>query len=81
LAAGFGSTLLTGWCSVFTVTAWADIGRAYDQATAWNKAWLIVTRRPAVFLPEGTAKQNLFGVSVFFVLPWRWDFTLLFSDA
>lgn len=50
---------------VFAVTAWVGYWAAYDQATAWNKAWLIVTAVLLYFSLRAQPRQNLFPISVF----------------
>jgi O-antigen ligase len=50
---------------VFAATVWAGYWAAYDQATAWNKAWLIMTAVLLYFSLKVQLQSNLFGVSVF----------------
>ena len=50
---------------VFVLTAWMGYWAAYDQATAWNKAWLIVIASLMYFSLKWQPKQNLLHISVF----------------
>lgn len=49
---------------IFVLTAWAGYWAAYDEAAAWNKAWLIVIAGLLYFSLKAQPQQNLFGVSV-----------------
>lgn len=50
---------------VFAATAWAGYWAAYDQAAAWNKAWLVMTAVLLYFSLKAQPRSNLPGVSVF----------------
>lgn len=50
---------------IFAATAWAGYWAAYDPATAWNKAWLVVTAALLYFSLKAQPTRNLFWVSVF----------------
>ena len=50
---------------IFVATAWVGYWAAYDQTTAWSKAWLIVTATLLYFSLKWQPKQNLFHISVF----------------
>jgi len=49
---------------VFVITAWVGYWAAYDHATAWNKAWMVVTGVLLYFSLRAQPKQNLFQVSI-----------------
>ena len=48
---------------IFVLTAWAGYWAAYDQVTAWNKAWMIVTAALLYFYLKAQPRQNLILVS------------------
>jgi len=49
---------------VFFITTWVGYWAAYDQATAWNKAWLVVTGVLLYFSLRAQPNENLIKVSV-----------------
>lgn len=51
--------------AVFAATAWTGYWAAYDQAAAWNKAWLVMTAVLLYFSLRAQPRSNRFGVSVF----------------
>jgi O-antigen ligase len=49
---------------VFAATAWVGYWAAYDQKTAWNKAWLLMTAILLYFSLRVQPEQNLFWISI-----------------
>lgn len=49
---------------IFLITAWTGYWAAYDQATAWTKAWFIVTGVLLYYSLRNQPRENLVGVSV-----------------
>ena len=48
---------------VFAITTWVGYWAAYDQSTAWSKAWLIMTAVLVYFSLKSQPKDNLAWVS------------------
>ena len=51
--------------AVFVVTAWVGYWAAYDQAMAWNKAWMVVIAAMLYFSLKAQPERNLFHISAF----------------
>ncbi|MBI4761683.1 MAG: tetratricopeptide repeat protein [Chloroflexota bacterium] len=50
---------------LFGVTAWGGYWAAYDQTTAWSKAWLLMTAILLYFSLKAQPHENLSRISVF----------------
>lgn len=65
MAGGFQFEPVDWLVAVFAATAWTGYWAAYDQAAAWNKAWLVMTAVLLYFSLKAQPRSNRFGVSVF----------------
>lgn len=62
----FRRTPLNWFIIIFLATAWVGYWAAYDETSAWNKAWLIVLAVLLYYALAAQPKENLFWVSLLF---------------
>ena len=62
---GFRFRFVDWLALIFAVSAWAGYWAAYDPATAWNKAWLVMTAILLYFSLKAQPTRNLFWISIF----------------
>ncbi|GAB4447413.1 MAG: hypothetical protein OHK0041_07010 [Anaerolineales bacterium] len=65
LSGGYTPDARDGLVLVFGVTAWAGYWAAYNQTTAWSKAWLVMTAVLLYFSLKTQPPENLPRLSVF----------------